>query len=227
MRLHVIIGLSFAFSFTANAQFIGPSAYQSASDSPFAGTTFAYSYLEDCEDGSINIVGMSLSGGSVLAPGSLTDSVDADDGLIDGLGTAGRSWYSTAGVTSLDVSFDEIALGGLPTHAGLVWTDVGNVFAGDFGSTSLTFEAFDESGASLGAHGPYLVGDGSVAGDTLEDRFFGFIHLAGISRIRLSLPNSGDWEVDHIQFARVPEPSSVALLALGGAAVWFFRRGRR
>ena len=51
-------------------------------------------FLETFEDGLLN-GGITASTGSVLGPGGSTDSVDADDGAIDGFGTHGHSFFST------------------------------------------------------------------------------------------------------------------------------------
>jgi len=90
----------------ATITLFGPTPYLSAADSPFnlsgRGTTF---FLEDFEDGLINTPGLNISqvfgGATVNPPGSLTDSVDADDGVIDGSGTAGHSLLHTGGFAFL------------------------------------------------------------------------------------------------------------------------------
>src|SRR5947209_14406694 len=68
--------------------FIGPLPYLSKNDSPFitsinAGTTF----LETFESGALATPGVTASTGAVVGPSGITDSVDADDGIIDGSGT--------------------------------------------------------------------------------------------------------------------------------------------
>jgi hypothetical protein len=206
---------------------MGPTPYLSFSDSPANGRSFSYFQLENFESGALAATGVTASGGSVLGPGPFTDSVDADDGVIDGLGTSGHSWYS-AGNRSLSFTFDASILGALPTFAGIVWTDVGYKDDGIFGPAPVLFEAFDSLNNSLGAIGPFALGDGSVNGTTAEDRFFGVIDANGISRITISMPTSGDWEVDHLQFGllrtSVPEPSTLFLGALGVAGLWTTRR---
>ena len=200
----------------ANAGLSGPTPYLSFSDSPFSNGSFDYFHLEDFEDGLLDSPGVSASAGFVLGPGGATDSVDADDGAIDGSGIAGHSWY-TAGATSLSFSFITGVLGALPTHVGLVWTDVGFAQPRD-GFDSVTFEAFDAFGVSLGTIGPSLVGDGVFSGQTAEDRFFGATNFGGISAITLTSLGSGDWEVDHLQYgfaAAVPEPAAYALMLAG------------
>ncbi len=201
----------------AFAAMLGPSPYLSAADSPFAGGSFTYFHLENFESGSLTVPGVTLFGGSFLAPGGATDSVDGDDGSIDGSGTAGRSLYSS-GLFSFFFTFDPLALGGLPTHAGIVWTDVGTATPA-FGVGPVTFQAFDAANVLIGTVGPTLLGDGSINGFTLEDRFFGVTHAAGIGRIEISMSNTQDWEVDHLQYglasAAIPEPGTMLLTGAG------------
>ena len=125
----------------------GPSAYLQAADSPFAGVPgLAYFYLEDFEDFNLNTPGVSVNAGYSTKPtwaAAVTDSVDGDDGMIDGFGTRGNSWFSPSGGQGLTFTFDAGVLGSLPTYAGIVWTD---------GLNGVTFEAFDAMGVSLGTH---------------------------------------------------------------------------
>ncbi|MBL8879342.1 MAG: hypothetical protein JNG88_09510 [Phycisphaerales bacterium] len=216
MRIRTIASFFLLSIFAAEysfAQYSGPSPYLSFADSPLAGTTFAdYFYLEDFEDG-LNSPGLAANAGFVNDPGVQIDSVDADDGLIDGSGNNGHSYYSDDSHV-LRFTFDSAALGGLPTHAGLAWTDVGLVTGENFGFSPVIFEAFDAGGTSLGAHGPFILGDGFITGETAEDRVFAIVHAGGISAIEARMPESTDWEVDHVQYGRVPEPSAFALLAM-------------
>jgi hypothetical protein len=82
-------------SSAARAGFIGPSAYPSFADSPFNGMTFTYFHLETFEDGLLNTTGVAASAGTVIGPGGAVDSVDADDGTIDGSGSNGRSLFAS------------------------------------------------------------------------------------------------------------------------------------
>jgi len=211
-----------AVATSVQAQFQGPSPYLQFSDSPFAGGTYQYFHLETFEDGALNTPGVTATGGTVIGPSSLTDSVDADDGVIDGSGTRGHSWYSN-GVRTLRFDFSAVALETLPTHAGLVWTDVGVTDSG-LGFGDVRFEAFDSGGLSLGVLTGSNLGDGAANGGTAEDRFFGMIHPGGISRIEMSVPTSSDWEVDHLQYGAVPEPGTLAVLT--GALVGLAARRR-
>jgi len=104
----------------------------------------------------------------------------------------------------------------LPTRAGVVWTD---------GTGTIRFEAFDAANASLGVRtGTHA--DGSISGTTAEDRFYGIVHDAGISRIVISNGGNGTGsliEVDHLQFGvAVPEPTTAACAA--GPAAGLRRR---
>ncbi|MCK6485084.1 MAG: PKD domain-containing protein [Phycisphaerae bacterium] len=169
-------------------QLIGPLPYLCETDSPFPLGTTGF-FLETFEDGLLNTPGVSASGGGPTGPGGLTDSVDCDDGVIDGSGTNGRDFFFGAGSVGVTFTFNAQALGGFPTHAGIVWTD---------GSGTITFEAFDAQGASLGTlSGNHA--DGSFTGGTAEDRFYGVIHAGGISAIHIR-NTSGGIEVDHLQY---------------------------
>lgn len=156
-----------------------------------------------------------------LPPGSLTDPVDGDDGAIDGVG-AGRSWYVNQ--NSITFTFDAGALGALPTHVGIVWTDVGFT-TGAPGLGNVTFESFDENGDPLHTIGPVAVGDGLFTRQTAEDRFFGAVNAGGISRIVFTMSDSADWEIDHLQFGQiVPEPGTLTLVGMALLAVGAARR---
>jgi hypothetical protein len=65
---------------------------------------------------------------------------------------------------------------------------------------NVMFEAFDQNGVSLGAIGPFAVGDGEDTGQTAEDRFFGVENDGGISKIKIWMTNSVDFEIDHVQY---------------------------
>lgn len=201
----------------ASAILYGPTAYQSFADSPFSGAGYSV-YLEDMEDG-LNAPGVSASGGSAI-DGPYVDSVDH--------GSNGHSWYSNFVLDHFTFTFDKEALGALPTVAGIVLTDVGyNALTPYF--ANFYFEAFGSDGVSLGAIGPYWMGDGQDTGQKAEDRFFGVMNAGGISAITIRTTGTRDWEVDHLQYGSVspvPEPGSLALLSIGlvGAIGQRYRR---
>lgn len=191
----------------AGADLIGPTPYLGLGDSPLDLFGGGISYFENFEDGVFNVPGVTASAGVVFGPSSVTDSVDEDDGNIDGFGSAGHSFHSPDGATGIQFFFHADVLGRLPTQAGIVWTD---------GAGSITFRAYDGNGNLLGT----LTGnhaDGSFGGTTGDDRFYGVIFAGGIGSIFIS-NSAGGIEVDHLQFV-VPGPSALALLGLGGLAL--------
>jgi hypothetical protein len=203
------------------ADFFGPSPYLSVADSPFASVPGLT--VVTFESGGLP-AGVSASTGQIAVPGLFTDSVDADDGTIDGLGSAGHSFY----IQTQTVRFDFVALTGstLPTHVGVVWTDVGTVPGAPLGFAPVTFVAFGPDGIELEDLPGGTLGDGTAASSTAEDRFFGVFNAAGVSAITLTTVGSIDWELDHLQFGGVvPEPTTVGVLAAAG--ILGLRRPRR
>jgi len=249
-RFLKVLALSLAFAGLfmgsppqAKAGLIGPSPYLAFDNSlpgagsaisPFAGMSFSYFYLETFEDHLLNTPGVSFTAPpfsgvtSVVFGPNLHDSVDADDGAIDGSGLLGDSFFSTPGATGIMFHFSAAVLGSLPTHAGIVWTD---------SLGEITFQAFGPGGSLLGTIGPIsqagVFPDESFNGETAEDRFFGVTNPGGISAIFIS--NSiGGIEVDHLQYGLaaqqevvVPEPSSLALFGLSVLSILGFTCRRK
>ena len=193
--------------------FFGPTPYLSAADIPAGFYAGGPTALEDFEDGVLSF-GIVASIGSVSPPGAFTDSVDGDDGAIDGVGTGGHSWFTDTPVT--------FTLPGLPTAAGLVWTD---------GLQPVSFEVFFAGGGQA-IIGPFTIHDGVVTGTTGEDRFFGVQDPRGIVAIRITL-GAGLIEVDHIQFGFAPQdgpepvPEPATMLLVGAGLFGVARRLRR
>jgi hypothetical protein len=201
----VLSGLSFGQTF------LSPTPYLQFSDSPWATGSFDYFHLDTVEDHLLNTPGATLAAGIVTSSsfglGAIVDSVDEDDGAINGTngnnGVFGDSLFGA----EIRVEFSAAVLGNLPNYAGMVWTDGGVA----------TFEAFDENGVSLGT----VVNnssDGGNFGGTDEDRFFGVEYAGGISAIRFIGSSN---EADHLQYgySPVPEPASMTLLGLGALAL--------
>jgi hypothetical protein len=208
--------------------FLGPTPYLSAADSPFNPASFGYFHLETFEDHLLNVPGVTATGGGgvtsvVFGPG-VHDSVDADDGSINGSGLAGDSFFTSNGAAAVRFTFSAAALGSLPTSAGIVWTD------GGFAS-SVTFSAYGPTGELLFTQTRSGFADSSNNGETAEDRFFGVVNAAGVSSIEISNPGGG-MEVDHLQFGganiapAIPEPETYALLLAGLGCIGLVTRRR-
>jgi hypothetical protein len=229
-KSNILVGIGFVASLIvaplSHALLIGPTSYLSSGDSPFSSGSFSYFYLETFEDHLLNVPGVTASAGgvtSVVFGPSIHDSVDADDGFIDGSGLNGDSYFSASGAAGVSFTFNAGALGSLPTSAGIVWTDGG-------AGAQVTFEAFDQNGLSLGI----LLGghaDGSNVGETGEDRFYGAMNAGGISRLFISNA-AGGIEVDHLQYGsalqdnnKVPDSTSIlSSLAVAFAGLVAIRR---
>jgi len=175
-------------------QLYGPTPYRSFADSPFSSMTFGTFYLEDFEDGLLNVPGVTIDKGFVTGsffPHSLAylfDSVDGDDGNpSDGLCNGCDSYFHGFGGGGFLITFDQ----NLPTHVGVVWTD---------GVGVTTFEAFDQFGVSLGVVGPVPLGDNTFETSMDEDRFFGAVHDGGISSVFISKEDPEGMEIDHLQY---------------------------
>lgn len=244
LALALAVGLLFAGPAGA-AILSGPSPYLcfdtatapagcGGADSPYKALSFSYFHLETFEDGLLNVPGVSASAGgvtSVVFGPAIHDSVDADDGVIDGSGLAGDSFFNGGGFAG--ITFSAGVLGSLPTHAGLVWTD---------GGGTISFSASGPAGllgpCSVVGFSGVGVPDGSVSGTTAEDRFFGCSDPGGISSIFIS-NSGGGIEVDHLQYGLlaagpppppptgVPAPAGLILLGGGLIALVGARRLRR
>lgn len=202
------------FYFNANQN------YQSAADSPFTAMAGSSLKIENFEDGLLNQAGVKAQNGFVKGPGMNTDSVDGDNGPIDGFGRSGHS-FSSGNKNNIKFVFKPVS-GNMPSMAGLVFTD------GPANSV-ITFKAWDAFGNLLGKIKATL-GDLLNTGQTGEDRFFGVVSDTGISKIQIA-SNMGGIEIDHLQFAYgfavVPVPPAVALGLIGLAGVMALNKFKR
>ncbi len=227
----MVVSLVVVDAARAGVIFLGPTPYLSRADSPFPvdGSNPNF-YLEDFEDGELNTPGIkpgtpafpvaSEMGGIVLTPGSSTDSVDGDDGALDGNGNAGHSLRSDLQFFTptnpprqqlqIVFDFDSNELGFLPNHFGFVWTDGRE-------NSSLTFSVTTSSGAEIQFPLVHGLGDSFRDGDTFEDRFVGVVSTDGIASVTIFGGYVGDsagfdyFEIDHVQYGRVaiPEPGTL------------------
>ena len=206
----------------ADAALLGPSPYIGLAQSPFAGSPGFH--LEDFDDHALNTPGVTASVGAPSTLSGFSGAIIDQVGLNGGCNVAACDTWFAAGNPGVTFTFSKAVLGALPTAAGLVWTD---------GAGTITFEAFDQNGQSLGT----LTGthaDGSFFGTIEDDRFYGATNAGGISAIHIT-NTSGGIEIDHLQFvvgeveipSGVPAPSALILLGAGmmvaGAARRLFR----
>jgi hypothetical protein len=248
--LVAIVFLALGGPLRAEWIFLGPTPYLSAADSPFPvdGSNPNF-YLEDFEDGLVNTPGIrqrnlypipgDLGLAVVQSPGIRTDSVDADDGDVDGLGRDGHSLASGLTLTLptnppfhqllIQFEFDKTELGFLPTSLGFVWTDGPP-------SSSLSIRIVTSDGSEFVTEGIHDLGDASRDGGTYEDVFVGITGTVGFRTvtifggIRGELSSFSAIEIDHLQYGvLVPEPSTISLSigCVGVVFFWFIHRRRR
>jgi len=230
----------------AEPVFFGPIPYRSAADSPFdlsdLGATF---FLEDFEDGELNTPGLHpaiitpilghLTDPVIQPPHEFTDSVDADDGVIDGSGSDGHSLRSNFQVIglrdppiyqlSIAFEFDAISGGFHPNAFGFVWTD-------GMANSSVIVAITDREGTEFLHHVDGDFGDLHRNGGTADDMFIGFFLPTGISQVKLRSDFVGEveipletFEIDHVQYGLVvPEPSAGALIITLVVAQLLLRR---
>ena len=147
----------------------------------------------------------------------VTDSVDSDDGAIDGDGTMGSSWFANS--RSLTISFDS------PTKAaGFVFTDT------DTSATMISISAYGVDGAELIRQDfDTSFVDDVFTGTTVDDRFFGITAMGSdlIAKVKVAIDRGTGIEIDHVQFIKtVPEPSALALVGIGLLGLGGLRRRR-
>jgi len=211
----------------ASAIRFGPTPYLELGDTPtgFFDGSFPF-HIEDFED-EVTDPFLTIIPGDTLPPNSSsgdpgvsTDSVDGDDGVVDGDGTDGWSFFA-AGTKTTTVTF-----GSSVTSAGLVFTD------GASPSTNVMLEAFNGA-MSLGVINAGDLADDFFDGTTGfgsqedEDNFLGFLDLDGITSLKISIDAGIGIEIDHIHWQNVPEPASLGSALMGLIGLVGLRRRRR
>ena len=154
-----------------------------------------YFFLEDVQDGQIDAPGLTVNGltartengrSGSQSSGNNCDSVDEDDGAVDGGYSNPRGGFR---ITSGEIrfTFDEGVLGKLPTHAGIVFAERVN--------TTFTLSAYDSNNVLL---------ETVSINVSYADPFVGIFAESGISYVIVT----GEAEFDHFQYGHfVPEPS--------------------
>ena len=175
---------------------LGPAKYSGIDFSPFPCRGASEFFWNDFE--ATDFLPGAAASTTSRNPTQSVDSVDNDDGLVDGKcrypdGGYCRALYTLSGETGISVEFDA---GALPTFVGLVWTD---------GRKFIRFEAFGPDHKSLGVFGPWSEAgspDSDTQGLTAEDRFLGVVDRRGISKVWITSGDAGGMEVDHVQYGR-------------------------
>jgi len=221
--------------------FLGPTPYLSAADSPFPvdGSNQDF-FLEDFEDGELNTPGIfqplhHVFGtgfhGTVMAPSEFTDSVDGDDGIVDGWGQAGHSFRSRALFVSptipqlnnvqFEFEFDQEQLGYLPNAFGFVLTD--GPAGIDYFRPGLNLRVSFTDSEGNKFLSPFVNPSINIHrnGQTAQDVFLAVINDMPISEVTIGAIYYGDsetmpyLEIDHVQYGRfvIPEPGTCSLMA--------------
>lgn len=217
-------------------------SYRSSSDSPFPITSRGF-FLENFEDGQLNSPGVTPGINNRGYPRALHitvagqgESVDGDDGSIDGEGTFGRSVRSEGGVQSEDTFSSNISLmfdsndleGALPDYFGFVLT------AAPLSIQNVTIELLGDSRQLYHAtiDEPILSQNSGT-----DDVFYGVFVPESISQVSINIMQAramsdklppAPFEIDHVQYGiTIPEPSSLLLLIACGLAASFGRSARR
>jgi hypothetical protein len=197
------------------AVIFGPVLYRQASDSPFyAGIQSGDIQLEDFEDQRLSIPGVSVIVNRIL----LAAGVDADDGLLDGVGYN----YAWGGGRFMDINFASDPSKGHPRYVGMAllgYSDLPPEIAG-----TKFYEAYDSLGFSI--TGEVRIPAVSRPAGTSEywtggDQFMGLYSESGISRIRVLARG-----FDHLQVGwSIPEPG-VTCMAMAALVACFNCRKR-
>jgi hypothetical protein len=213
--------------------FIGPTPYLSKADSPFPvdGSNPNF-YLEDFEDGLLNSPGLfqpllPITHGTVSSPSEETDSVDLDDGAVDGLGRDGHSLRSNAYIvfpidppvswSDARFGFDAPTLGFHPNAFGFVWTD-------GIAPSAVLVEVFDAQWNLLAYHEYAGLGDSLSSGQTDEDRLLGVVCDSPFAFVQITSKYAGppgSFEIDHVQYGAIEVPEGSALVSALAGIVFF------
>lgn len=201
--------------------FLGPTPYRSAADSPFnlsgLGTTF---FLEDFEDDVLTPgLGFEVGYSASVQP-RLGNSVDEDDGVVDGIDIGGHSVNAVSGggcignncVVEAQWTFNPPDLLSYPTAVGIVIT-------ASNGSPGKIIVAAVDGFAEFSIEG--IVSSSSNASD---DLFIGITNSSGIGWVyvqQFMRPHAGvpyfPPSFDHLQYGKfIPEPSGIFLLTFLG-----------
>jgi len=164
-----------------NASFLNPTPYQSVADSPFFGDGQTCFELEDFQSGGVSTPGLTIpqNQGTVTSPA----------GVVGDSGTPLFGLSSDASVGVLQLDFNQVVLGALPTKVGFVWTRGSN--------GTITVTVTNSLGAVANRVYEFLAPN--LPGNGADDQFIGVEWASGIQTISILFnPVFGD--IDHVQF---------------------------
>jgi hypothetical protein len=182
----IVAGTVFAARGSAQDRGFESLPYTSTASSEFDLASGGF-FLEDFEDGVLDTPGVVASGGRIVGPGGDTDSVDGDDGAVDGSGTNGHAYRGETG--RVRFVFDPAVLGALPNAVGIVVTE-------GIGRTQV-FVGWTVAGGGLSR----LLLPLNQCGETHDDRFYPFTTSTGIAALEISSGDGTPVEVDHLQYS--------------------------
>lgn len=222
-RILAVLGIWLAAAACHAASITDPIPYKSAADTPagfYPSSEFTGQDFEN-PDGPWE-VGFTFSSGMRIGPKYLsgdnepvTDSVDFDDGEIDGDGTMGSSWYTPG--QDLVITFAQPV-----SIASFAFTDT------DHRTNFISVSALAADDSVLAERSFESFVDDVFTGTTDEDRFIGITADAGesIAKLVIGIDQGLGIEVDHVQFTPVPEPHSIILFGFASLLVGTLRQRR-
>ncbi len=203
----VVVGGFFALTNSALAGlpangFTTSANYVEIASSPFNSPKLVF---DDFEAG-LNPVNVSIVGTVAIEGGN---SVDGDDGVVDGLVGSGKSstnslrlgsWNIPFTPANATVIFDATALGGFPVKAGFVITDASGLE--DINGNPIPLTVHVQAILSDGTPVSFTQSVRSEYATVADDLFIGFNASAGISSLTVSceLPIA----IDHFQYELAP-----------------------
>jgi hypothetical protein len=200
---------------------IGPLDYNDFADSPFRSQPGIEFFLEDFSQGvdgtyanpftQVLIPPLRLTtSGARVTHGTFWERNDLlfFSGFLDRVNGLDR--------TRLSFEFDKTELNWLPQSVGFVTSNAGSVTIDFYGPDNTIVETLSAPATPLPEH-PDLTGLADAMRTHLRPRFFGAIHIPGISRVDITAAMRSTF-IDDIQYGRLtPEPPASALVALAVA----------
>lgn len=202
--------------------------YRSFQDSPLEELSETGEvYFEDFEDGTLDAPYVTIQRGRIATSDMGIDgirSVDADDGIIDGMSSGGGVLIPSTPITAFfNFQFAPNLLGEYPSFVGITLTyELPGDIPSDFISVGLTTNPVP---GAIVVSLPELYAGSQIPGNVEHAVFLGVYAPEGITRMTINRAS----QVDHLQYGYVtiPEPSVAVLAVAGIFGLGFLRRRRR